>query len=96
MSRSCRPGCGACCIAPSISSPIPGADSGAISGQGAGKPAGIPCVQLDDQQRCRIFGDPRRPAVCSQLQASAEMCGENREAALRWLGELEKATAPDA
>lgn len=88
MSQACRPGCGACCIAPSISSSIPG--------QRAGKPAGTPCVQLDRQQRCRIFGDPRRPAVCAQLQASAEMCGSDRVAALSWLTELEKATAPDA
>jgi hypothetical protein len=100
VSRSCRPGCGACCIAPSISSPIPGAVPGAVSGvfpgHGAGKPAGVPCVQLDDQQRCRIFHDPRRPAVCAQLQASVEMCGTDRDAALSWLAELEKATAPDA
>jgi hypothetical protein len=92
VSRSCRPGCGACCIAPSISSPIPGV----VPGRSAGKPAGIPCVQLDELQRCRIFGDPRRPAVCAQLQASAEMCGTDRDAALSWLDELEKATAPDA
>jgi hypothetical protein len=92
VSLACRPGCGACCIAPSISSPVPGL----IPGQSAAKPAGVRCVQLDDEQRCRIFTDPRRPAVCGQLQASREMCGDNREDALAWLGQLEKATAPDA
>jgi hypothetical protein len=59
-----------------------------------GKPAGVPCVQLDDQLRCRIFGQPERPAVCSGLQPSEEMCGDSREQALRWLGELEDQTRP--
>jgi uncharacterized protein len=40
-----------------------------------GKPAGVRCVQLDDDNRCLIFGDPRRPAVCGSLRASVEMCG---------------------
>jgi Fe-S-cluster containining protein len=39
----CRPGCGACCIAPSISSPIPGMPVV----DGISKPAGVRCVQLD-------------------------------------------------
>jgi len=80
----CRPNCGACCIAPSISSPIPGMPGG--------KPAGVRCIQLDQQNRCMIFDDPRRPAVCGSLQPSEEMCGDSREQALRWLGYLEKET----
>lgn len=83
---ACRPGCGACCIAPSISSPIPGMPHG--------KPVGVPCVQLLPDLRCAIFTDPRRPACCAGLQPSHEMCSENREDALRWLGDLEKATQP--
>lgn len=82
----CRPGCGACCIAPSISSPIPGMPRG--------KPAGVRCVQLDEANRCRIFGQPERPAVCGQLQPSAEMCGTSASEALAWLTRLERATAP--
>ena len=82
----CRPGCGACCIAPSITSPIPGMPNG--------KPAGVRCVQLDAQNRCKVFGKPERPAFCGGLQPSLEMCGENREQAIRWLDELELATAP--
>ncbi|MGZ3181161.1 MAG: YkgJ family cysteine cluster protein [Telluria sp.] len=84
---TCRPHCAACCIAPSISSPIPGMPEG--------KPAGARCVQLDEEDRCRIFGRPERPAVCSSLQPSAELCGENREQALRWLGWLERETGPN-
>lgn len=82
----CRPGCGACCIAPSISSPIPGMPHG--------KPAGIPCVQLDDDFRCLLFGRPERPAVCANLRPSPSMCGGDREAALRYLADLDAATQP--
>lgn len=59
-----------------------------------GKPAGVPCVQLDTHGRCRIFGQPQRPAVCVSLQASADMCGDNRLHAMRWLARLEAVTAP--
>nr|WP_249206254.1 YkgJ family cysteine cluster protein [Burkholderia multivorans] len=84
--HACREGCGACCIAPSISSPIPGMPDG--------KPAGVRCVQLGDDLRCRIFGRPERPACCSGLQPSAEMCGASRDEALAWLTQLEAATQP--
>ncbi len=59
-----------------------------------GKPAGIPCVQLDDDCRCRLFGRPERPAFCLSLQPMAEMCGARREDALAYLSALEAATAP--
>ncbi|MHB1059610.1 MAG: YkgJ family cysteine cluster protein [Rhodanobacter sp.] len=81
----CRAGCGACCIAPSISSPIPGMPYG--------KPAGVRCVQLTDDNRCAIFGRPERPAVCSSLRAEPSMCGADRARALAWLARLEAATA---
>jgi Fe-S-cluster containining protein len=80
----CRRGCGACCIAPSISSPIPGMP--------AGKPAGIRCVQLTDDYRCALFGHAKRPACCGGLQPSPEMCGKSRVEALVWLDRLEAAT----
>ncbi|MBB3119800.1 YkgJ family cysteine cluster protein [Pseudoduganella violacea] len=82
----CRSGCGACCTAPSITTPIPGMP--------LGKPAGVRCIQLDEDQRCLIFGQPGRPAFCGGLQPSADMCGSSREHAIRWLDELERATAP--
>jgi hypothetical protein len=59
-----------------------------------GKPAGIPCVQLDGDLRCRLFGDPSRPKVCGGLQPSDAMCGTTREEALRGLALLEAATRP--
>ena len=82
----CRPGCGACCTAPSITSPIPGHPQG--------KPAGQRCVQLDAQDRCRLFGRPERPAVCISLRPAAEMCGGSRAEAMAWLARLELATTP--
>jgi len=57
-----------------------------------GKPAGVRCIQLDARERCRLFGDPRRPAVCAGLQPQREMCGATRAQALRWLTQLEYLT----
>ena len=76
----CRTDCGACCIAPSISS--------------LNKPAGVPCQHLAADLRCRIFGRPERPACCAGLQPALEMCGVSREFALHWLADLEARTCP--
>lgn len=85
---NCRPGCGACCTAPSISSPIPGMPEG--------KRAGEPCVQLGADARCLIFGQPTRPQVCAGLKPSVEMCGDGPAHALRYLARLEALTRPGA
>ena len=82
----CRPDCGACCTAPSISSPIPGMPDG--------KPANTPCVQLDEHLRCKIFASPLRPKVCAGLQPAADMCGSTRQQAMAYLIHLEALTAP--
>ncbi|GCE13452.1 YkgJ family cysteine cluster protein [Tengunoibacter tsumagoiensis] len=82
----CRAGCGACCIAPSITSPIPGMPNG--------KPAGVRCVQLSSDNRCKIFGHPERPPVCSLLQPSIDMCGTTASEAMHHLTWLERITAP--
>lgn len=60
-----------------------------------GKPAGVRCIQLTEDNLCRLFGDPRRPRVCGGLQPQPEMCGDDREHALDYLAALEAATAPD-
>lgn len=60
----------------------------------SGKPAGVPCVQLDEQLRCKLFGRPERPPVCNSLQPSVEMCGPSTEHALHWLSRLERLTDP--
>jgi len=82
----CRSQCGACCTAPSISSPIPGMPDG--------KPANTPCVQLDETLRCKLFGSPLRPAVCAGLQPAHSMCGNSRQQAMTYLLQLEADTAP--
>ncbi|MCM2338174.1 MAG: YkgJ family cysteine cluster protein [Lysobacter sp.] len=82
----CRARCGACCIAPSITSPIPGMPHG--------KPAGIPCVQLDDDYRCRLFGKPERPAFCATLRPAPDLCGRSREDAFALIDVLEQQTQP--
>ncbi|HQN65987.1 MAG TPA: YkgJ family cysteine cluster protein [Methylophilus sp.] len=82
----CRPHCGACCIAPSINSPIPGMP--------LGKPAGVRCIQLDEENRCKLFGKPERPIFCGNLQPSIEMCSERKEHAIAWLTRLEELTRP--
>ena len=81
----CREACGACCIAPSISSPIPGMPDG--------KPANVLCVQLTPDFQCKIFGRPDRPSVCAELLPDKDMCGENREQALATIQFLESSTS---
>jgi len=83
----CRPNCGACCIAPSISSAIPRMPHG--------KPSDTRCAQLMPDLSCALFDTPARPAVCSSFQPSADMCGCNAQAAYDYLLALEKATAPE-
>ncbi|HYH04867.1 MAG TPA: YkgJ family cysteine cluster protein [Bacillota bacterium] len=82
----CTAGCGACCIAPSISSPIPGMPHG--------KPAGVRCIQLTPDNLCRLFGKPERPAVCNRLKPSLDMCGNSAQEAFAILTFLEEETRP--
>jgi len=86
--HGCRSDCGACCIAPSISSPIPGLPGG--------KPAGLRCIHLTSDLRCAIWGQPERPAVCAAFPFKADHCGASRNEALRLLAELERLTCPEA
>ncbi len=82
----CRAGCGACCIAPSITTPMPGMPQG--------KPAGVRCANLTDDNLCQLWGKPERPAFCNSLRPEAQMCGASREEALHYLTVLELATKP--
>ncbi|WP_221069921.1 YkgJ family cysteine cluster protein [Vibrio alfacsensis] len=80
----CRLGCGACCIAPSISSPIPGMPNG--------KPAGERCIQLNDDNLCKLFGNPERPKVCHDFKPCSVVCGKSNQEALTNITELEQMT----
>ena len=81
----CREGCGACCIAPSISSPLPGMPHG--------KPAGERCLHLSVEQLCQLFGQPERPAVCSDFKADIDVCGNDQADAINLIGWWEQMTA---
>jgi uncharacterized protein len=76
----CREACGACCVALSISSPIPGMEGG--------KAAGVRCIHLMDDYRCDIYYDPGYPDVCKGFKAEKEFCGSDREEAMKILGSL--------
>jgi len=80
----CRIGCGACCIAPSISSPLPGMPFGKL--------AGVRCVHLTETLQCRLYGQPERPQVCSSFKASIDSCGHSQQEALAMLFKLERLT----
>jgi hypothetical protein len=86
MSLACRSSCGACCIAPSITQALPKMPQG--------KPAGVACLHLLANLRCELFGLPERPAFCGSLQPAHDMCGADREHAIRWLDALELSTQP--
>jgi hypothetical protein len=60
-----------------------------------GKTAGVRCVQLTDDNRCQLFGQPNRPEVCNNLRPSEEMCGTSAQEALAFLAYLEAVTTPD-
>ena len=77
----CREHCGACCIAPSITS--------------LNKPAGVRCVYLSDDMRCKIFGMPERPKACAAFLPEPSICGDNREQAINIIQTLEAITADD-
>lgn len=59
-----------------------------------GKPAYVRCVQLDEANRCLLFGREERPAVCVSYAASVEICGATNEHAFVQLEKLEQATRP--
>jgi len=77
----CRENCGACCIAISISSPIPGMPDG--------KPAGVRCIHLTNDMKCALYNSPDRPNVCSGFKAERLICGESKEEALKIIASLE-------
>lgn len=80
----CRAGCAACCIAPSITTPIPGMP--------AGKAAGVPCIQLNENGLCLLFGEENRPRVCQEFRADINHCGSDSKEALVILSTLERLT----
>jgi uncharacterized protein len=79
--HKCRYDCGACCIAPSISSEIPGMKSG--------KPAGIKCIHLTNDYLCDIFYSDERPSVCKGFRFDPIICGSSQTEAMEIMESLE-------
>jgi len=86
VTHACRPACGACCIAPSISPSLPALPHG--------KAANVRCPHLTAETLCALFGDPSRPAVCASLRPQPEMCGDSTADAFANLIAWERLTAP--
>ena len=76
--------CGACCIAPSITTPMPDMPNG--------KPAGVRCVNLDNRNLCTLYGKPERPAFCSGWKPRPEVCGKSFDQAMKNIATLEHET----
>lgn len=73
--------CGACCIAPSISSPIPGMPNGKL--------AMTACVNLDESMKCTLWDSADRPLVCQNFKPDSLFCGINFKDAIKILSSLE-------
>jgi Fe-S-cluster containining protein len=79
--HKCRPDCGACCITPSISSPIPGMPNG--------KPANVKCLHLSEDLLCMIFDNHNRPKVCINFKFDECICGSSQAEAMQIMNKLE-------
>ncbi len=77
--------CGACCIAPSITTPMPNVPHG--------KPAGTRCANLNEKNECTLYGRPERPAFCAGWQPTPELCGASFAQALTNIAALERDSA---
>lgn len=82
---TCRPGCAACCIVISISSPLPGMPNG--------KPAGVPCIHLDEKKYCKLHNKDNYPDVCKNFTYDPEFCGSLHSEAFERLSILEMLTS---
>lgn len=60
-----------------------------------GKPAGVRCVNLDDDYRCKIFGKPERPRICSAFMPDEIICGKSRRDAVTTIAQLEGISAEE-
>ena len=77
--------CGACCIAPSITTAIPNMPHG--------KPAGARCANLNGRNECTLYGQATRPNFCMGWQPVSEICGQGFKEAMIRIAILEQATA---
>jgi hypothetical protein len=57
-----------------------------------GKLAGVRCVNLDDQNACRLHGSSSYPQVCKDFTPRRYICGKSNLEAYKKISILEKAT----
>jgi hypothetical protein len=57
-----------------------------------GKPANTRCIQLNDDNLCRLFGLDSRPKVCLDFAPDIDVCGGSDPQAMTNLIYLEKVT----
>lgn len=77
----CRIGCGACCIALSISEGMPNHPNG--------KKAGEICKNMNEDKTCSIWDTKSYPKTCGKFQAEKSWCGDNFNNAIEILTDLE-------
>jgi hypothetical protein len=77
--------CGACCVAPSITTAIPNMPHG--------KPAGVRCANLNNGNECTLYAKAGRPRFCIGWQPMPEVCGQGFQEAMIRIAMLEQATA---
>ena len=83
----CRSNCGACCIAPTITSKLPNMPNG--------KPSGTYCINLElTTLQCKIWGSGAYPKFCKDYQPCEEICGSSRQEALANIYYLDEITSP--
>ena len=63
-----------------------------MPGMPKGKPAGTRCVNLDDNNLCRLYGRPERPAFCLGYQPDPTVCGGGFQEAMAHIAILEEST----
>ena len=60
-----------------------------------GKPAGVICANLaPNSYQCKIWEQENYPKVCQEFKACDDVCGDNREEALKLITILELTTQP--
>jgi len=83
----CRANCGACCIAPTITSELPNMQDG--------KPSGVYCANLNPETfACNIWEKDNYPDFCRKYKPCEEICGSTKEQALTNIYYLDEVTSP--
>ncbi len=77
-----------CCIAPSITQPLPNMPNGKL--------AGVACANLDlTSYQCVLWETVQYPDFCRGFLAEVDFCGSSQQEAFQILTLLEASTHPD-